>query len=136
MHIPVSGSQHAPLHCCVPPSESHAAVHCFAVVSHAVPLQSPLDPQPHMPPPVVATQLLPMLLPAQLTQAPPFAPHAVLAVTPVVQTPALQQPPLHCCGPPSESHAVVHWWVVVLHAMSAGQSVVALQPQALPLPPP
>jgi hypothetical protein len=122
-HMPLE--QQLPLHGC---DAEQVVVHWRAVVSHAEPLaQSAFEPQPHMPPPVVARHTLPRLLPLHATHAPPLAPHA-LALVPATQLPpGEQQPPLHDCV---AEQLDTHWCVVVSHAMSAAQSALELQPHA------
>lgn len=68
--------------------------------------------------------------PVQVEHVPPAEPQAAFAV-PARQIPrsVSQQPPLHgvCVTPPQSA---LQTWVVVLHAVSAGQSVAELHPHA------
>jgi hypothetical protein len=79
--------------------------------------QSPAALHPHTP----LTHALLFAWPAQLTQAPPFVPHAEAAV-PVTHVPEEQHPPLQSV---EEVHDVVH--VPPLHAYPGGQSEVRTQ---------
>jgi hypothetical protein len=90
--------------------------------------------QPHWPPPVVGSHVLPLVAavkPAvQLAQRPPVLPHSGAPV-PGWHVPAVaaeQHPVLQVWV---ELHAVVHVLVVVSHAWSTGQSEGVRQPQAL-----
>jgi hypothetical protein len=115
--------QQPPLHGCVP---LHVVVHACVVVLHALPLgQSLVMLQPQLAPPMHAW---PARLAVQSTHVPPDAPHAFAAAPPAQLVP-LQQPPLQFC---ELEQVVEHKCVEVLHALPAGQSVVALQPQLLP----
>ncbi len=104
--------QHDPLQASV---AEHVVTHAFVPMFQAPPSQSPAPVQPHIPPPVVATQAAPTLVPPHVTHAPPLAPHPAVADRPVVQEPPVQHPPLHtvCAEVP---HEVVHVCVVVSHA--------------------
>jgi hypothetical protein len=77
----------------------------------------PVLPQTH------ATKVQVSALLPQARQAPPLVPHADV-VLPATHVPLAQQPPLQRLV---ELHAEVQ--VPLLHAMSAGQSLAALQPQ-------
>jgi hypothetical protein len=89
-HIPLA--QQAPLHGWV---ALHAVTHASVLASHAEPAgQSAALEQPQVPPVCPGTHAEPMLFALQSRQAPPLAPHAVLA-RPATHEPAWQQPPLH-----------------------------------------
>jgi len=82
--------------------------------------------QPQTP---LARQAVPVVLPAQSTQAPPLLPHAV-SLAPAPQVPlvaAEQQPPLQAWV---ELQSVVHRPAPVSQAMPVGQSLVWVQASA------
>jgi hypothetical protein len=134
--MPDGMEQQPPLHGM---AAEHAVVQvCVLMLQVPVPGQSLLPLQPHLPPPVTASQTLPVDALAQLAHSPPVEPQLLLAV-PIWQVPvtaALQQPPLHGCV---ELHEVVHTWLTVSQAFPAGQSPAPKQPhtpvarQACPL---
>jgi hypothetical protein len=127
LHVPpVDAEQQPPLQAWV---EEHAEVHAlFPQASFAG--QSVVTLQPQVPP---ETHAVPEEPPAHELQVAPVAPHAVCEV-PATHVPASQQPPLQ--GWVAE-HAVVHAWVVVSQAWSAGQSAAdAQQPVQASVPGP
>jgi len=67
----------------------------------------------------------------QSVHTPPVVPQSVPPAAPVWQVPLvrLQHPVLHASVTPPTTHVPLHPCVVTLHAWSAGQSVVVLQPQ-------
>jgi hypothetical protein len=124
---PVAALQHPPLQGCDVP---HAVVHVLLVVSHACPAgQSDAVWQPHFAGVVAPRHTEPLALPVHTSHAGLPVSHAA-AVVPALHVPAaLQHPPLHAVSavPP---HAVEHAPVAVSHAMTAGQSLALVQPDA------
>jgi hypothetical protein len=119
-------SQHSPLHVSGP---VQVVLHVFDAEQAFPTGQSPAAAQPHVPP---SWHTWPMACVEQSVHTPPVVPQSVPPAAPVWQVPLarLQHPVLHASVTPATTHVPLHPCVVTLHAWSAGQSVVVLQPQA------